>query len=110
MAISIKSSNSAYPPTFPQSVSLNHTHSHYPYQLTNSSISNNLSADMVVNGTLECKEITIDGVKLSDTLREITRRLSILQPKPEHLEKHVILADLYEQYQVALALLYGGEE
>lgn len=81
---------------------LSHTHSIMA--------NNSYSTGLQVAGTIKCDDIEIGNAGLKDTLKEINQRLSILHPKPEHLEKHIILADLYEQYQVALALLYGGEE
>ena len=51
-------------------------------------------------------DLVINGVKLSDILNGITDRLSILQPKPELLEKYENLREAYEHYRTLEALLH----
>lgn len=51
-------------------------------------------------------DLVINGVKLSDILNGITDRLSILQPKPELLEKYENLRQAYEHYKTLEALLH----
>lgn len=50
-------------------------------------------------------DIVINGVKLSDILNGITDRLTILQPKPELLEKYENLREAYEHYRTLEKLL-----
>lgn len=54
----------------------------------------------------EDADLVINGVKLSDILNGITDRLSILQPKPELLEKYENLREAYEHYKTLEALLH----
>lgn len=53
----------------------------------------------------EDADLVINGVKLSDILNGITDRLSILQPKPELLEKYENLREAYEHYRTLEKLL-----
>lgn len=82
----------------------NHTHN-----ITGVGINSTYSADIKCS-TLDCENITLAGQNLATVVREIQNRLNILVPNPEHVQKYAILADLYEQYKVAEALLYGGEK
>jgi len=54
----------------------------------------------------EDADLVINGVKLTDILNGITDRLSILQPKPELLEKYENLREAYEHYKTLEALLH----
>lgn len=71
---------------------------------------NNTSSKMNVKGQLnldgEGADIIINGVSLIDLLNGITDRLSILQPKPDMLEKYDNLRQAYEHYKTLEALLY----
>lgn len=58
----------------------------------------------------EDADIVINGVKLSDILNGITDRLSILQPKPELLEKYENLRLAYEHYKTLEALLHEVDD
>ena len=51
-------------------------------------------------------DIVMNGVSLKDLLNGITDRLSILQPKPDMLEKYDNLRQAYEHYKTLEALLY----
>jgi len=51
-------------------------------------------------------DIDINGQKLSDWMEMVNKRLSILQPKPELLEKHECLKQAYEHYKTLETLLY----
>ena len=51
-------------------------------------------------------DIIMNGVSLKDLLDGITDRLSILQPKPELLEKYDNLRQAYEHYKTLEALLH----
>jgi|SaaInl5LU_22_DNA_1037371.scaffolds.fasta_scaffold01029_9 hypothetical protein len=42
-------------------------------------------------------------------LDSIEKRLCILEPKAEMIEKYEVLKDLYNQYRAAEALLYGND-
>ena len=55
-------------------------------------------------------DLVINGVKLSDTLKAINDRLSILQPDPKLLEKYNNLREAYEHYQTLEALLYEDKD
>ena len=71
---------------------------------------NNTSSKMNVKGQLnldgEGADIIINGVSLIDLLNGITDRLSILQPKPDMLEKYDNIRQAYEHYKTLEALLY----
>lgn len=43
-------------------------------------------------------------------LDSIEKRLCILEPKAEMIEKYEVLKDLYNQYRAAEALLYDADE
>jgi hypothetical protein len=60
---------------------------------------------------LEGKEadIFINGQSLSDWMSAVDRRLSILQPKPELLEKYEALQAAYDHYKTLESLLYEQE-
>ena len=48
--------------------------------------------------------------KTERRLETIEKRLCILEPKKEVLEKYVVLQDLYKQYMAAEALLQGDDD
>lgn len=52
----------------------------------------------------------MNGVSLKDLLNGITDRLSILQPKPELLEKYDNLRQAYEHYKTLEALLHQEDD
>jgi D-arabinose 1-dehydrogenase-like Zn-dependent alcohol dehydrogenase len=54
----------------------------------------------------EGADLVINGVSLKEILDGITDRLSILQPKPELLEKYENLRLAYEHYKTLEALLH----
>jgi len=56
-----------------------------------------------VNG--EIKSVS----ELFNTVDTIKKRMAILEPKKEMLEKYKVLQDLYEQYKAAEALLDGPD-
>ena len=72
--------------------------------------SNSNAAKISAKGQLhlegEDADLVINGTKLSDILNGITDRLSILQPKPELLEKYSNLREAYEHYKTLEALLH----
>ena len=55
-------------------------------------------------------DLVINGVRLSDTLKAINDRLSILQPNPELHSKYDNLRQAYEHYKTLEALLYEQEK
>jgi hypothetical protein len=59
----------------------------------------------------ENADLVMNGVSLKEILNGITDRLSILQPKPELLEKYENLREAYEHYKTLEKLLsdYSNE-
>ncbi len=57
----------------------------------------------------EGADLVINGIKLSDTLKAINDRLSILQINPELHSKYDNLRQAYEHYKTLEALLYEQE-
>lgn len=55
-------------------------------------------------------DLIINGVKLSETLKAINDRLSILQVNPELHSKYDNLRQAYEHYKTLEALLYDQEK
>ena len=55
-------------------------------------------------------DIVINGVRLSETLKAINDRLSILQINPELHSKYDNLRQAYEHYKTLEALLYEAEK
>ncbi len=53
----------------------------------------------------ENADLVMNGVSLKEILNGITDRLSILQPKPELLEKYENLREAYEHYKTLEKLL-----
>ena len=74
---------------------------------------NNTSSKISAKGQLhldgEDADIVMNGVSLKDILNGITDRLSILQPKPELLEKYANLREAYEHYKTLEALLHQAD-
>lgn len=72
------------------------------------------STSMTAKGKLKVEgeqaDILINDKSLSDWMSVVERRLAILQPKPELLEKYEALQNLYEQYQTLEALIYQTPE
>ncbi len=58
----------------------------------------------------EGADLVINGIKLSDTLKAINDRLSILQINPELHSKYDNLRQAYEHYKTLEALLYEQEK
>jgi len=46
-----------------------------------------------------------DGSSVKEALKKINDRLSILEPRPEHLKNHEALRQAYEHYKIMEALL-----
>lgn len=55
-------------------------------------------------------DIVINGARLSDTLKAINDRLSILQINPELHSKYDNLRQAYEHYKTLESLLYEAEK
>jgi hypothetical protein len=55
-------------------------------------------------------DIFINGQSLSEWMSAVDRRLSILRPKTELLEKYSALQAAYEHYKTLESLLYQEEE
>jgi hypothetical protein len=58
----------------------------------------------------ENADIVVNGVRLSETLKAINDRLSILQINPELHSKYDNLRQAYEHYKTLEALLYEQEK
>jgi hypothetical protein len=54
-------------------------------------------------------DIFINGQSLSDWMQAVEKRLSILQPRPELLEKYSALQEAYDHYKTLESLLYEQE-
>ena len=54
-------------------------------------------------------DIFINGQSLSDWMSAVEKRLSILQPRPELLEKYEALQEAYDHYKTLESLLYEQE-
>ena len=54
-------------------------------------------------------DIFINGQSLSDWMSAVDKRLAILQPKPEMLEKYSALQEAYNHYKTLESLLYEQE-
>lgn len=71
-------------------------------------------AKMTAKGELHLEgdnaDLVINGVRLSETLKAINERLSILQPNLELHSKYDNLRQAYEHYQTLEALLYEQEK
>lgn len=59
--------------------------------------------------TLEVNGETRSVAELFTSMDAIEKRLNILRPNPELLEKYELLQSLYEQYKAAEAMLYGDD-
>ena len=55
-------------------------------------------------------DIFINGQSLSDWMSAVEKRLTILHPKPELLEKYSALQAAYEHYKTLESLLYDDQE
>ena len=75
---------------------------------------NSNTATMTAKGKLKVEgeeaDIYINGKSMSDWMSVVERRLAILQPKPELLEKYEALQNLYDQYKTLEALIYQSPE
>lgn len=54
-------------------------------------------------------DIYINGQSLSDWMSAVDKRLSILRPRPELLEKYSALQEAYDHYKTLESLLYEQE-
>jgi hypothetical protein len=54
-------------------------------------------------------DIFINGQSLSDWMQSVDKRLSILRPNPELLEKYSALQEAYDHYKTLESLLYEQE-
>lgn len=66
---------------------------------------NNGNGDLMVKG-----DINVDGVSLKDWMETVNKRLSILEPKQELLEKYAALQQAYEHYKTLEALLHNADK
>ena len=55
-------------------------------------------------------DIYINGQSLSDWMQDVDRRLTILRPNPELLEKYSALQEAYDHYKTLESLLYDDQE
>ena len=81
---------------------------------TGTTWANSNTAKMTAKGELHLEgdtaDIVINGARLSDTLKAINDRLSILQINPELHSKYDNLRQAYEHYKTLEALLYEQEK
>lgn len=81
---------------------------------TGTTWANNTNTKISAKGQLhldgEDADIVMNGASLKDMLNGITDRLSILQPKPELLEKYANLREAYEHYKTLEALLHEADD
>ena len=83
---------------------------------TGASWANSNTAKMTAHGELnlegENADVVVNGVRLSETLRAINERLSILQINPELHSKYDNLRQAYEHYKTLEKLLteYNHED
>lgn len=70
-------------------------------QLTNYLNNVNYNSSSIIHAD----DIIFDGVPLSETLKNIQKRLLILQPNKELLEKHEMLRKAYDEYLILEQLL-----
>lgn len=72
------------------------------------------TATMTAKGKLKVEgkeaDILINEQSLSDWMRAVEKRLSILQPKPELQEKYTALEEAYNHYKTLEALLYDDQK
>lgn len=55
-------------------------------------------------------DIKVDGVSLKNWMENVNKRLTILEPKPELLEKYAALQKAYEHYKTLEALLHNADQ
>ena len=71
------------------------------------------NAQTIAHGKLKVEgkdaDIFINGQSLSDWMSAVDRRLSILVPNPELLEKYSALQEAYDHYKTLESLLYEQE-
>lgn len=83
---------------------------------TGATWANSNTAKMTAKGELHLEgdnaDIVVNGVRLSETLKAINERLSILQPNPELHSKYDNLRQAYEHYKTLEKLLteYNHED
>ena len=81
---------------------------------TGTTWANNTNAKVTAKGQLhlegEDADLVINGISLKEILNGITDRLSILQPKPELLEKYEALQQAYSHYKTLEALLHDESQ
>jgi hypothetical protein len=69
-------------------------------------INSNSKSDITFDVNGESRKVS----ELFASVDAIEKRLQILRPNPELLEKYEMLQSLYDQYKAAEALLYGDDE
>lgn len=55
-------------------------------------------------------DIKVDGVSLKDWMQTVEKRLCILQPKPELMDRYAALQKAYEHYKTLEALLHNADK
>lgn len=74
--------------------------------INSNSISTDGRSDITFDVNGESRKVS----ELFASVDAIEKRLQILRPNPELLEKYEMLQSLYDQYKAAEALLYGDDE
>lgn len=65
----------------------------------------NIDSALTVKGSIEAKDVKIDGVSIKDAFSTIQDRLAILVPDPAKLEKFAALKAAYDHYKTLEALI-----
>ena len=79
-----------------------------PYHITNSNglSPSTMSSSATLELTGEDADIVINGVSLSKSIATINKRLLIVEPKKELLDKYEALQEAYDHYKTVEALLH----
>lgn len=64
-----------------------------------------LTASTATAGAISCNDILISGTSLKDSIEAINKRLSILVPDLNKLEKYAALKAAYDQYKLLEMLI-----
>jgi hypothetical protein len=68
------------------------------------------SSGNVGPGILTAADVIVDGKSLAKSIEAINKRLNILEPKKELLNKYEALQQAYEHYKTLEALLYESSK
>jgi hypothetical protein len=78
-----------------------------PYHINSNGLSpSTMSSSATLELTGEGADIVINGVSLSKSIATINKRLLIVEPKKELLDKYEALQEAYDHYKTLEALLH----